>query len=138
MELTFINSNIENYKNYSYKESVKQRAQEIYNSVMTQNPNFNQYFLQGFNINTQGLGKMNGFLLYSRLLKEHFWILNPHVSLQRIRKSADGLLWRNLQESEKLYFNKRAEEINIHNGKTKRESKKDLLFHEYSYEKKRN
>ena len=139
MDLTFVNNNNENINTTKQdkkpdKESIKQQAQEIYDSVMTTNPNFSQFFLQDLSTDIQGLKRINGFLLYSRLLKEQFWTLNPQITLQKIKKSADALFWNNLQDSEKLYFNRAAENINRLNGihKTRKEN---ILFYKYPYEK---
>ena len=98
--------------NYSIsREQVQKLAQEHFNTIMTLNPNFNNEITSNrWDITTNGK-KMNGFILYMKILQENFWIHNSHIKIQRVRIATNTLLWKSLTKEQKDHFGNAAKQI---------------------------
>ena len=110
------------------REEIKQMANEIFNTIMTIYPQINIITIcyNSSNIEHRSGKKLNGFMLYQKILYKCLWENNPHINnLQRVRVSVNGLLWKKLEENEKTYFKNQAQIINYRNGIIKKEDKRN-------------
>ena len=116
-ENNFINLNQENKKKSGLtKEEIQEQAISIYNSIVIQNPYFNQEIVDNIDYlydKTIVYKRMNGFMLYMTILKDHFWVLNPNIKRRQIQIATNALLWKALSADDKEQFKQRAVEINL-------------------------
>ena len=122
-ENNFINLNQENKKKSGLtKEEIQEQAISIYNSIVIQNPYFNQEIVDSIDYlydKTIVYKRMNGFMLYMTILKDHFWVLNPNIKRRQIQIATNALLWKVLSADDKEQFRQRAVEINLNYKKLK-------------------
>ena len=99
-----------NKKQQEQMNQTKTRAQELFNEIITRNPSFNER-VHSTMILLPGK-RINGFMLYQKVLHEWFWTENKHINIQRERIATNALLWKNLSREQKQYFGYHAKLLN--------------------------
>ena len=102
-----------NEKQQEQMNQTKIRAQELFNEIITRNPSFNERVIYAHSTMILLPGKrINGFMLYQKVLHEWFWKENKHINIQRERIATNALLWKNLTREQKQYFGYHAKLLN--------------------------
>src|ERR1051326_1005048 len=102
-----------NEKQQDQMNQTKIRAQELFNEIITRNPHFNERVIYAHSTMILLPGKrINGFMLYQKVLHEWFWIENSHINIQRERVAVNTLLWKILTPEQKQYFGYHAKLLN--------------------------
>ena len=102
-----------NEKQQEQMNQTKIRAQELFNEIITRNPSFNERVIYAHSTMILLPGKrINGFMLYQKVLHEWFWIENKHINIQRERIAVNALLWKTLTPEQKQYFGYHAKLLN--------------------------
>ena len=85
-----------NEKQQKQMNQTKTRAQELFNEIITRNPHFNERVIYAHNTMTLLPGKrINGYMLYQKVLYKWFWIENKYINIQREKIAVNALLWKN-------------------------------------------
>ena len=102
-----------NEKQQEQMNQTKIRAQELFDEIITRNPSFNERVIYAHSTMILLPGKrINGFMLYQKVLHEWFWKENKHINIQRERIAVNALLWKILTPEQKQYFGYHAKLLN--------------------------